>query len=557
MTGSKRALAYLPWILLVVVCLGLAAITWFFGPLLIVGKQAVLQDPALRLFVMLVILLLGVITGLGLLLRPSRAAGPEAPDSPAMSDEYGKQSQSLDRAMQRLMLMLRQMHGAVWHNRFSAYQLPWYLVLGPAGAGKTALIQNSGLRFGGVDRRASHIAGGPAYTLSLADKAVFMDTGGVLGSQTDRRVWRHFLTLLKRFRRQQPANGVILTLSLPEFRSAPHTQVFALASDIRQQLGDMLNQLGVRLPVYVVFTKIDELPGFRAFFGGATAFPRDGVLGVTLPLLDSSGYSADHEDATNLFSRSFDELVHWHMPRTLERVNSEAETANRFDAFMFLPELAGLKSKLADFVEEAFKPSQFEEPQLLRGVYFTSARPDESAAPQPMRLSGVTDDAPIQATLPAQGMFIRDLMEKVILPEAGLAGLNAGARKKATTTRLVIAIAVAIIAALLMLWWAISFQANNRLIDSVRAQAESARSALTLLGAPTSTSGDNSASIALTLAALKSLADLPTGWNAAEAGPTLGPGGGALPARRPRDRHPCRVCARPADNLSAALHPLA
>jgi hypothetical protein len=39
-----------------------------------------------------------------------------------------------------------------------------------------------------------------------------------------------------------------------------------------------------------------------------------------------------------------DELIHWHTPRTLERVNAEAEATARFDAFMFLPEFAALNS---------------------------------------------------------------------------------------------------------------------------------------------------------------------------------------------------------------------
>ncbi|RVU16926.1 type VI secretion system membrane subunit TssM [Methylobacterium oryzihabitans] len=498
-----------PWLVVAVLSLGLAAAAWFLGPKLTLAGQPVLQDPALRLFVTLVILLLGVIAALALLLR--RPAPASAVAEAPSSDEYGRQSQVLDRAMQRLMLMLRQMRGGGWRDRSYAYALPWYLVAGPAGAGKTSLIQASGLRFGGADRRGSVVAAGPAYTLSLSDRAVFVDSAGALGSQLDRRIWRHFLGLLKRVRRQQPANGVILTLSLPEFRAAAHGQAVAMGGDIRQQLAEMVAHLGVRLPVYVVFTKLDELPGFRSFFSGAAAFPRDGVLGFTLPLLDGSRDGADPDEVAGLVSRGLDELIHWHTPRTLERVNAEAEATARFDAFMFLPEFAALKTKLTDFAAEVFRPSQFEEPLLLRGVYFTSARPD--AGRLALTRSPLEPGAPAEVPMPEPGMFIRDLLEKVILPEAGLAGLNAKERRAALATRTGLLGAAAVVALAMVAWWAVSFLGNAHLIDTVRAQAVQARSQLAL-AADTGGRANQPVDLPVTLAAMKSLQALPTGWDA-------------------------------------------
>ncbi|GJD50506.1 hypothetical protein OPKNFCMD_3249 [Methylobacterium crusticola] len=520
MSRLKPFTAFWPWLVLAVVCLGLAAAAWFLGATLRIAGQPMLQDTALRLFVTLVILLLGVIAALALLLRRP-TAGPAVAEA-SVSDEYGRQSQMLDRAMQRLMLMLRQMRGASWRDRSYAYALPWYLVAGPTGAGKTSLIQASGLRFGGADRRGNVVAG-PAYTLSLSDRAVFVDSAGALGSQLDRRIWRYFLGLLKRARQQQPANGVILTLSLPEFRAAAHGQAVTMGGDIRQQLGEMVAHLGVRLPVYIVFTKLDELPGFRTFFSGASAFPRDGVLGLTLPLLDGSRDGADPDDVASLVSRGFDELVHWHTPRTLERVNAEAQAAARFDAFMFLPEFAALKTKLTDFVAEVFRPSQFEETLLLRGVYFTSARPD--AGRLALARTPLEPGAPAEVPMPESGMFIRDLLEKVILPEAGLAGLNAKERRTALVTRTGLLGAAAVVAVVMVAWWAVSFLGNARLIDAVRAQAVQARSDLSL-AADTTGRPNQPVDLLATLAAMNSLQALPTGWDAHDAAVPLEEQGG-------------------------------
>ncbi len=501
MTRPKQILAYGPWLLLAIACFGLAAATWFLGRDLRIGNQPMLADPALRLFVTLVILLLGVIAALALLLRrrPARASA----EIPAADDD-GRQSRALDRAMQRMMRMLRQLPGTGWRGRSHAYALPWYLVTGPAGAGKTALVEASGLRFGGGARQTTTVAAGPAYTLSLTDRAVFVDSASALGSQLDRRGWSYFLGLLKRFRRQQPANGVILTLSLPEVRAAGPAQTLALGDDLRHQLGEMVSRLGVRLPVYLVVTKLDALPGFRAFFGGASAFPRDGVLGFTLPLLDGSHAGADPDDVATVFGRGFDELVLWHTPRTLELMNAEGEAASRFDAFMFLPEFAALKSRLGDVIAEVFRPSQFEAPLLLRGVYFTSARPDAGHLALP--------GGPAEGPAAEPGLFIRDLIDKVILPESGLAGLNAGASRTALTLRAALLGTTTAAAVALVAWWSVSFLGNARLIETVRAQLPKVRSSLALI-ADTEGRANTAVDLASLLAALKRLQALPEGWN--------------------------------------------
>ena len=55
---------------------------------------------------------------------------------------------------------------------------------------------------------------------------------------------------------------------------------------IRQRMRELHDELGVRLPVYVLFTKADLIAGFVEFFDDLGKEEREQVWGMTFPLDD-------------------------------------------------------------------------------------------------------------------------------------------------------------------------------------------------------------------------------------------------------------------------------
>jgi type VI secretion system protein ImpL len=102
-----------------------------------------------------------------------------------------------------------------WLKRY-IYQLPWYLIIGSPGSGKTTALINSGLASRWPPssatrhpRRRRHAQ----LRLVVHRPAVLIDTAGRYTTQdsdagADKAAWKGFMQLLRRFRGRQPVNGV-------------------------------------------------------------------------------------------------------------------------------------------------------------------------------------------------------------------------------------------------------------------------------------------------------------------------------------------------------------
>src|SRR4029453_18566318 len=105
------------------------------------------------------------------------------------------------------------------------YQLPWYVIIGAPGAGKTTALVNSGLEFPLAAHVGEKVLRGIGGTRNLdwwfASEAVLIDTAGRYTThssprEADRKAWLRFSRLMRRYRPRQPINGVLLTLSVSD-----------------------------------------------------------------------------------------------------------------------------------------------------------------------------------------------------------------------------------------------------------------------------------------------------------------------------------------------------
>ena len=118
---------------------------------------------------------------------------------------------------------------------------------------------------------------------------MLIDTAGRYTTQdsdaaVDKAGWDAFLGLLKRTRARQPLNGVLVAIALSDIAAAPATERLAHARAIRRRVKELYDQLGVRVPVYALFTKADLIAGFIEFFDDLDRERRGQVWGMTFPL---------------------------------------------------------------------------------------------------------------------------------------------------------------------------------------------------------------------------------------------------------------------------------
>ena len=369
------------WLRTLVWSLAACLIVFFYGDIIRLGRWRPLETDRSRIIAVIAILIGWAGYNIYKRVREGRAdrsmisamtAGGEGPTRGEMS------AQELDQMRTRLQEAMTQLRRVVGGRRGYVYQLPWYIMIGPPGSGKTTALLNSGLKFPLADtlgREPIHGVGGTRNCdWWLTEDAILLDTAGRYTTQDsdaelDRQGWSGFLNLLKQYRPLQPINGVIVTLSLEDVATRDPAERLANAQAIRARLGELTRAFGSRFPVYVLLTKADLIAGFVQFFDAYSRTDREQVWGMTFPLDDGK---PDTQGSAASFDSEFDLLLTRMNAIVLERLQQETDIQRRGLIFGFPLQVATLKEPLHDILEEIFTTSKFDQRPLLRGIYFAS-----------------------------------------------------------------------------------------------------------------------------------------------------------------------------------------
>jgi type VI secretion system protein ImpL len=431
------------WFLSLLGTLLLAGLVWFFGPLL-----AFLEDWLPRLIV--VLLMLAVWAGVNLLLDRRRrrreaalaegvTAGAEAAHADPALAASAEEAAALREKLTTALGLLRRARG----TRGYLYEQPWYAIIGPPGAGKTTALLNAGLRFPlAAEMGQGAVAGVGGTRLCdwwFTEDAVLIDTAGRYTTQdsdatVDRAGWEAFLDLLKRTRPRQPLNGVIVAIALSDIAAASPDERLSHARAIRRRVKELEAKLGVRMPVYALFTKADLLAGFTEFFDDLDRERREQVWGTTFPL------AARESEPAAAFPAEFRMLVQRLEDRLFERLQAERSPDRRALIAGFPAQVASLEAPLAAFLTEAFGGSRLDPAPLLRGAYLTSGTQEGTPID---RLTGVlarafgVDQRRAPSLRPERGRsyFLGRLLREVIFNEAMLVSEPPGTRRRRTLLR--------------------------------------------------------------------------------------------------------------------------
>jgi type VI secretion system protein ImpL len=424
--------------------------------------------------------------------------------APSASDE---ESAVVSARMGEALSALR---GASGNRRDYLYSRPWYVIIGPPGAGKTTALLNSGLRFPFADQAVKGLGGTRNLDFWFADEAVLVDTAGRYTTQdsdasVDAHGWKTFLGLIKKHRPRHPINGVLVTIGVDELLQASAASLDAHAALVRRRLGELRQTLEVSPPVYLLLTKADLLAGFVEYFDDLDIEGRRSVLGATLELTPG-------KLDINSVVTAFDELVASQSARQAKRLFEEVDHHRRSLILGFPSQLASLRSRLARYVEGAFIAGE-QENGKLRGFYLTSGV--QEGAPLDRILSGVAqvyDYAGTSARQSGRTYFLNRLMSEVVFAEAGLAVLDPAARGRERRRLLGGIAAVAACAALVLLAWGVSFLRNREFQSALLTGAQQAQTLVRDAGIDLVEVRETDPDLEQALPALRALRALPQGY---------------------------------------------
>lgn len=508
---------------------GLCLCVWQVGPWLSLGShQPLVSREARILCIVGLVLVCGGYWLYRLLRRISEDPDflgtllrlPRTGDDSAARQRMAPVEARLGRALAHLRTMGADSLWRRWfESRHHLYALPWFLVMGAPGSGKTALLRQSGLQF-----PLAQDSGHPAHATQpttdcdwwLSNQAVMLDTSGrycqVMPSdrtnapQPDPQhtPWHGLLKLLRKHRPRAPVNGVLLVVSVAELLDTSAGERSRLAAVLRARLAELRRELGIRFSVYLVVAKADLLRGFREFFQSLTSEGRTQPWGFSLdapPCLKPWHRAASPEEGRHAIRRQVGEQLRG-LTQRLEaglriRLNEEFELDRRQQLFTLPLEMAALGEPLASLVDEVFLDSRFDEtadPRALRGVYFVSAEQGDARLPAQggtlLRQFGQALGRP-PAPAPAgvtehQSFFLHDLLARIVIPEAHRVRPNRRWELRFRTLRLL----GHSLALLVFGWLAFSFTTSGRnnlaYLDAVQARtAELRAKVVRLLAEPT------------------------------------------------------------------------
>jgi type VI protein secretion system component VasK len=132
------------------------------------------------------------------------------------------------------------------------YKLPWYVVVGEPGAGKTEAIRHCNVGFPpGLQDELQGAGGTINMNWWFTNHAILLDTAGRLmfeevapGSTSE---WREFLSLMRRSRPNCPVNGLVLVIPADSLIKDTGDGIAKKASRIAQQLSTIQGVLVMRI----------------------------------------------------------------------------------------------------------------------------------------------------------------------------------------------------------------------------------------------------------------------------------------------------------------------
>jgi type VI secretion system protein ImpL len=440
------------WVWSLLLVLAVAMTVWFFGPLLAVDDYRFWQAAASRL---LTISGLFLLWGLAMVYANWRSMARQSTvddgePRPRKSQIENEQRHLRGRFKDALYTLK---HSWIYGERSPRWRnaLPWYLLIGKEGSGKSRMLAASGLQLL-QDQGASVATQGGATRdcdWHFAEDGVLLDIAGRYLTQPDSQVdgagWSTLLELLKVRRRTRPLNGVVVALSTDTLLHGSERELENEARAVQSRLLEIRQTLHVEVPVYLVVTQADRLPGFAEFFERPLGEGSDAVLGESIvPGKAGIGIAQVRQAFEALLQRLSGELV--------QRLHQERNSDLRGRMLDFPHQAARIGERLSLYIDVAFCGPRYQHTNGFRGFYLTSA----DGGPQ---------------ALEPRSHFIQGLFSRVILAQADLADLDSQERRRIRRHQGGLALGALVVVVAAGLLWTHSYSSNHQRLEQLQALA--------------------------------------------------------------------------------------
>ena len=467
--------------------IALSLLIWFAGPYIKFGDSntAPLGSAVVRLIIIMVILLVWGLNNLRVQLRNNKQnqdfvddlqENQQVAHNTVASEQSAEELHQINERFSQALATLKKLKFKGKGSHKALYELPWYIIIGPPGSGKTTALVNSSLDFPLAEQFGKAALQGVGGTRNcdwwFTNEAVLIDTAGRYTTQDSHKVvdssaWEGFLNLLKKNRRRRPINGAIVAISLQDLLSQTDEERIMYAKTIRTRIDELMEKLEIRFPIYLMFTKSDLVSGFTEFFEDLSRDDREQVWGVSLPNAPKASQSPDFDYLDEEYLKLLERLYE----RVLSRLHQERDVKRRGAILDFPQQMENLKSIIDSFVKQTFVKNRYRFQPYLRGIYFTSGTQDGTPIDRLMSSIsssfGFARDVAQHPQQTGKSYFLGHLFRSVIFPESELVGSNRKHENMIRWVQRASYVAMAVFAVVIFIVWAGSFTRNEMYMNEV------------------------------------------------------------------------------------------
>ncbi|WP_191488363.1 type VI secretion system protein [Pseudomonas sp. FEN] len=283
------------------------------------------------------------------------------------------------------------------HDR---YETPWLLMLGDTPQ-LEALLRGWGLTSTAQPAWFGRWWYGPDGAVLVVPAALF--SHGERAS-VQLKLWRQLLELLLQARANRPADGIIWLCDLEQLTPDQDTAAAGLAA--RRKFIDMQQRLGLSLPVYMLLSGFESLPGASNLLEVLPTAAKDAAFGWTSP------YTAQTPWHPDWINQGLGQVEQTLADLLVEIGTLRGQMAA--ELYLLPRQLQGLHDPLRSLCDPVFQGNAMGEAPRLRGLYFSAQAGPAAAADADPFAEG-------PAPIPAPPLFTPRLWRQRFIAEQGLA----------------------------------------------------------------------------------------------------------------------------------------
>ncbi|BCE02874.1 type VI secretion protein IcmF/TssM N-terminal domain-containing protein [Marinicellulosiphila megalodicopiae] len=296
----------------------------------------------------------------------------------------------------------------------AVYVLPWYMVIGKPRSGKSTALKNAKLLMPDIDLPKQEDGSTLNLDWWLYEQAIVLDTAGRYAvpdnSKRDKKEWSALLGMLSRHKQKEPINGVVLVIAADRLLNNTEDQLMEEGRQVRASINELMEQLEVKVPVYLMITKCDLIEGFDVWSEHLPTESKNQAMGY---LHEGSSINLDSV-IDNVLSKVLDRV------KELRLIMIERSELKGNELLILPNKIEKIREGLHHFIGSALKENPYQDTPNFRGLFFSSSQKVEDKS----------------GKLTNRSLFLHEFFTKVLPTDRGLLdSLPSAVRTWRTTKR--------------------------------------------------------------------------------------------------------------------------